>query len=218
MTRSELRTRIKLALADDAEAPLFRDDATLNQTLLEAFEVLCEEAPLRKRTYTLPRRQGAMLYSLPGIGANIQAPYRIWLPDLQRRLQVLELTDLDAHMERWMTTQGDPWHWFPVSWHTFGVWPVPAAGGGFLQVDCVCWPDDFQDDADEPRDLALSDHEALVTYGEMEGYLRSWDVLRATDLWQVFVRRWGSVRSGADVERMVSRFSVRSGREHGHDR
>jgi hypothetical protein len=204
-----------LAINDDAEAPIFRDDATLNQTLFEGLETLCEEAPLVKRTYTLPRREGAMLYSLPGVGEAIQAPYRLWLPDLQRRLSVVELSDLDARHDVFMTVQGDPLVWFPLDWRTFGLWPVPASGGGWLQVDCVCWPDEFQDDQDEPRDLALSDHEALVHYAECEGYLRSWDVLRATDLWQGFLKRWGSVRSGADVDRMVTRFHVRSGREHG---
>jgi hypothetical protein len=211
MTRSEMRTRVQLALNDDAEAPVFRDDTTLNQALFEAYEVLCEEAPLLKRTYTLPRREGAMLYALPGVGANIQAPYRLWLPDLQRRLSVVELRDLDARHETWMEVTGDPWHWTPIDWRTFLVWPVPTRGAGWLQVDCICWPDDVLDDADEPRDLALSAHEALVLYGEVEGYLRQGDVLRATDLWQGFIKRWGSVRSGADVERLVARLHVRSG-------
>lgn len=180
--------------------------------ILEGLETLAEEAPLLKRTYTLPRRQGAMLYSLPGVGDRIQAPYRLWLPDLQRRLQVVELSDLDARHETWMTVTGDPSCWFPVDWRTFGVWPVPAAGGGWLQVDALCWPEDCSDDGDEPRDLALSDHEALVFYGEMDGYLRQWDVLRATDLWAGFLRRFGAVRSRADVERMRARLHVRSGR------
>ena len=89
-----------------------------------------------------------------GVGDRIQAPYRLWLPDLHRRLHVVELTDLDARHERWMQIQGDPWVWFPVDWRTFGVWPIPAAGAGWLQVDAICWPDDVQDDVDEPRDLA----------------------------------------------------------------
>jgi hypothetical protein len=212
MTREDIRERIRVALNDDPDAPIFRDTATVNHTIDEALECLTEEAPLLKRTFTLPRRQGAMLYSLPGVGDHIMAVTRIWLPDLQRRLQVCELTDLDARHERWSTVSGDPWYWVPVDHRTFLVWPIPATGGGWLQVDALCWPEDFSDDGDEPRDLALSDHEALVVYGEMDGYLRQWDVARAAERWATFVRRWGSMRSSADLERMRARFQVRSGR------
>jgi hypothetical protein len=210
MTREEIRTRITRALNDDADAPVFRDDATANQIIFEAYECLTEEAPLLKRTYTLPRRQGAMLYSLPAVGDHIQAVTRVWLPDLQRRLQVVELSDLDARHEQFMTVSGDPWTWTAIDHRSFLVWPVPAAGGGWLQVDALCWPEDFSDDGDEPRDLALSDHEALVVYGEMDGALRQHDVARAAERWATFLRRWGSVRASADVERMRARLHVRS--------
>jgi hypothetical protein len=69
------------------------------------------------------------------------------------------------------------------------------------------------DDADEPRDLALSDHEGLVFFGEMMGSLLQWDPARATDLWAGFVQHWGSAATGADLKRLVSRSYVRSDRD-----
>jgi hypothetical protein len=212
MTRKQIRERILTALNDSATAPVFFREADVHQSITDGQEVLSEEAPLIKVTYTLPRRAGALLYSLPGVGDRIQAPYRLWLPDLQRRLEPVELTDLDARHETWMTVPGDPYVWAPVDWRTFLIWPVPAAGGGWLQVDCYAWPEPMTDDADEPRDLALSDHEALVFYGEMMGHLLQWNPAQAADLWAGFVQHWGSAATSADLKRLVSRSWTRPDR------
>ncbi len=215
MNRKQLRERILVALNDDPTSPVFFDPDAVNATIDEGLEILSEEAPLLKRSYTLPRRQGQLLYALPGVGERIMSPYRLWLPDLHRRLEPVELTDLDARHEQWMTVSGTPWCWAPVDWRSFVVWPIPAAGGGWLQVDAYVWPEALVDDADEPRDLALSDHEALCVYGEIFGHLLQWDVARAADLYKTFMQRWGSVRSGADLDKMQARDYARSQRSSG---
>lgn len=209
MTRADLTTRLRNALNDPDG--VYWSASELHATLLDAMEVLAEEAPSLKRSFQIPRRPGDMVYTLPGVGSNLMAPYRVWLPDQARRLEAVTLTDLDARHERWMEVTGDPYVWVPIDWRQLLIWPVPTTGGGWLQIDAFVWPDALQDDGDEPE-FPPADHEALVLYGEVEGYLKQGDPVRALDLWQQFVTRWGHARSRASVEHMVSRFYVRSDR------
>ena len=189
MNRGEIRTRILTAMNDDPLQPVRYDIAQQNRTILEGYETICEQALLERVTYRIPRRAGTMLYHLAGIGDNIQVPWRIWLPDLNRRLEPVELNDLDARHELWQTIQGDPYWWFPVDFRSFGIWPFPAQGGGILEVDCYTWPTDVLDDQGEFRAPDTSAHELLCLYGEAENYLRQWDTSRAIDLWQQFTQQ-----------------------------
>jgi len=213
MTRLEIRRRVLQALNDAAIAPVFWSVDEINETIAEAQEALAEEALSLKRTFMVPRRAGVMIYNLDGIGANIMAPTRIWLPDLHRRLGVWSLTDLDARHERWQAVTGDPWVWWPIDWRSFGLWPVPATAGGILEVDCYVWPDVLPDDSARPE-FPPADHEALVTYGEIEGYIKQGDVLRALDLAKVWGQRWADGRYRAGIEQIAASFVIRE-RSHG---
>ena len=213
MTRGELRTRLLYALHEDPEAPVVFDAEVLNQSLLEAMETLSEQMLVSRTVFTIPRRKGTMLYPLGGVGDAIQCPWRIWLPDLHRRLEPLTIHDLDVRHERWMTITGEPFWWFPVDWQTFGIWPIPTEGGGLMEIDCYIWPTALIDDGDEWRDLDIADHELLLLYGEAEGYLRQWDVDRATDLWQQFQARVQQSVPGANPGLMHARDYVRPTRQ-----
>lgn len=214
MNQGQIRTRILRALNDDPRQPVYFDPLAMNQAIQDAAEILCEEAPLYSAIYTLPRREGTMLYTIEGVGARILCPWRFWLPDLQRPLAPCELTDLDARHERWMEITGDPYYWFPVDWRTFGVWPVPAQGGGWMEVDCYVWPARLASDSDEFRALDQASHELLVFYGEAEGYMRQWDVGRALDLWASFAGGNNMVRFGADMRAMTEKLFVRAERPY----
>ena len=207
MTRGEIRTQILRALTDDPEQPVYWSTDEVNQDIQEAMEVLAEEAPSLKRTFHVARRPGAFLYELEGIGTNILTPYRLWLPDLKRRLEAWNLTDLDRAQDRWMRTTGDPWVWCPVDWRQLIIWPIPAAPGGTIEINCFVWPDELIDDEDEPE-FHWSDHHNLVTYGEMEGYLKQWDVRRALDLLVTFSGQWRDARARAGVKQMQAQFAV----------
>lgn len=208
MTRSELRQRILRALNDDPTAPVFWALAEIDTYIDEGMEVLAELAPALKRTFTVPRREGQMLYSLAGVGANVQTPYRIWLPDLHRRLEPWSLTDLDGHYEQWMTVQGDPWYWAPVDWQQFVLWPIPATGGGWLEVSCAVWPDALEADSDIPE-FVPADHAALVVYAEMLGQLKQYNGMRAAELAQRFLTTWGRARDRSSVEQLLGAMQQR---------
>jgi hypothetical protein len=212
MIRSDMRRRVLQALNDSVEAPVFFNVDRVNQSLDEGFERLTELAPAVRQELIIPRREGQMLYSIPGLGAPILAPYRIWLPDVRRRLQVVELNDLDARHELWMTVGGTPYWWFPVDWRTFGIWPVPSEGGGVLQIDYYAWGQPLLDDGDEYADLGLEDQELLVFYGECEGYLRQGDVQNAIRLWKQVAGRNADAVAGADLLLNHARDYVRGGR------
>lgn len=208
MTRSELRTRILNALDEDATAPVFITNAEVNTLIDESLEVLAEESEGFKKRFTIPRRAGTFIYQIEGIGNNIMTPYRIWLPDLNRRLEAKSLTNLDARHQTWMDVSGDPWCWAPVSWDAFAIWPIPVTGGGWMEVDCHVWPDAMIDDDDIPE-LPESEHEAIVLYAESEGLFKEWDVMRGMDVFGQFARRWGAAGTQASVEQMVSAIRAR---------
>lgn len=209
MTRDELTRRIAVALNDDPQDPVFWSTAEIHDLIAEAMEVLAEETPSLKRTFLVPRRPGTMLYTIQSVGDAIMAPYRLWLPDRQQRLEAVSLTDLDGRHEEWMTVTGEPRWWAPVSWDQFVIWPIPAAGGQWLQVDCYVWADPLQDGEDEPE-LHEADHEGLVLFAEHEGYLKQWDIARGADLFRAFVERWGDARYRAQVGQVQSRLWQRS--------
>lgn len=208
MNRQEIRRQALRALNDDPDTPVYWSASEVNDTIQEGMEVLAEESPSLKRTFTVARRPGRFIYELEGIGRNIMTPYRMWLPDLKRRLEAWSLTDLDREHRRWMTQVGDPWVWVSVDWRQFIIWPIPASPGGTIEIDCFVWPDDLIDDLDEPE-FHASDHESLVFYGEMEGYLKQWDVARALDLLGQFSGRWQDAHAKAGIKQMQSQFGVR---------
>lgn len=207
--RSELRTQIFRALNEDPTTPVFWSAAEMNGVIDEAIETLVEEAPAIKRRFTIPRRAGAFVYQLAGVGENIMTPYRIWLPDLKRRLEPWSITDLDARHETWMDVTGDPWVWAPVDWRKFIIWPIPATPGGTMEIDCYAWPEDLGRDVDIPE-LHPSSHESIVTYGRMEGYLKQWDGVRAVDALVEFSSNWVDAQARAGTKQMQSAFNVRA--------
>jgi len=208
MTKSEIRTRILRALNDDPDVPVFWTKDEIDDYIADGMEILAEESGNLKRTYHIPRRAGAMIYHLDGVGENIMVPFRIWLPDLSRRLEAWSITDLDGRHEAWMTVTGDPWVWWPIDHQQFGIWPVPATGGGWLEISCYVWPQPMQNDSDRPEFLQ-PDHEALTMWGEVEGRLKQHHAGEAMDLLAQFAARWGSANTRTSVDRVQAAFNVR---------
>ena len=204
MDRSVLRTRILESLNESASAPVFWSAAEINALIDEGAEVVCEESQAIKRTVFLPLRAGHTYYSLRSLGPLIMAPWRLWLHHDNRRLTAVSMSELDRRHATWPTVTGDPWHWFPVSWDTFGLWPSTAAAGGILRLDCLAWPRALLDDGDEPEFLT-ADHEALVLYGMSEGAAKRWDVATALNAWSLFMQRVGASTERSGVGRMQSR-------------
>jgi hypothetical protein len=209
MNRGELRYRVLADLNEDPLHPVYFNLDEVNTYLQEAYEVLCEESTLIKRTFTIPRRAGTLVYQLPGVGSNIMAPYRIWLPDLKRRLESATLTDFEAKHEKWMTITNVPWYWAAVSWDQFIVWPAPTTGQGFMEVDCYCWPTPMVDDSDEPE-FHASMHEALQDYAEGVGHLKQWNVAEIQRLWQTVLGEFRHARAQGSVNQSQGRFWNRS--------
>lgn len=208
MTKKEIRQRILRALNDDADNPVYWSRGEIDDVIQDGMEMLAEESEALKRTFVVMRRAGVQVYHLAGIGQDIMVPYRIWLPDHKRRLQSWSITDLDARQETWLQTTGSPWVWWPIDWQQFGVWPTPASPGGWMEVDCYVWPTPLLRDADRPE-FQPADHESLVFFGEMEGYLKQHDVARAVDLARGWSARWGKAGTRASVKQMQSAFHVR---------
>lgn len=208
MTRDEMRRRILQALNESTTAPVFWTLTEVDTIIDEAQEVLAEEALSLKRTFVVPRLPGVMIYFLAGLGEQIMTPTRIWLPDLHRRLGAVSLTDLDVRHEQWMTVTGDPWVWWPIDWRHFGIWPVPATGGGVMEVNCYVWPEPLVTDQSRPE-FPPADHEALAMYGEMEGHIKQGDVVRALDLGKVWGQRWSDGRFRAGIEQILASFVIR---------
>ena len=204
MTRGELRTRILETLNEPASAPVFWSAAEINALIDEGMEVICEEAQAIKRTVFVPLRPGTAYYSLRSLGPNIMAPWRLWLHTQERRLTVMSMSELDRQHETWPTVTGEPWHWFPVSWDLFGLWPAPSAGGGVLRVDCLAWPRALQDDDEEPELLA-ADHDALTLYAVSEGSAKRWDVATMLSAWSLFLKAAGASTARSGVGRAQSR-------------
>lgn len=216
MTRGEIRTQILRALNDDPTVPVFWDLAEIDDYIQDGMELLAEESEALKRTFHIPRRPGTMIYHLAGVGEHIMVPYRIWLPDLSRRLQPWSITDLDARQETWMLTTGDPYAWWPIDWQQFGIWPVPASPGGWLEINCYVWPMPLENDSDRPEFMPAT-HEALVMYGEQEGQVKQHNIVQAADRARAWTRRWGRAGIRASVEQMLSAFHVRE-RNRGNGR
>jgi len=198
VTRSEIRARILSALNEDPDDPVFWSASEINDVIDEGAEVICEEAGAVKRTHFLPMLPGATYYSLQAIGPNVMAPWRLWDHYNRRRLDVTSMAALDERMQVWNTVTGDPWHWFPVSWDQFGLFPHPSAGGGLLRIDTLEWPAALQDDDDEPE-LIAGDVDALVAYGLADGSAKQWDPQTLVMAWSLFMQRLGPAvdRTGA---------------------
>lgn len=201
MRLSDLRARVRSGLNDPSS--VYWSDADIDAFLQEAQEVYAEEAQPLKRTVVIPRRPATAVYSLHGVAPSMMVPYRIWLPDLHRRLTCVSLDNLDARHQEWLDVSGDPWWWAPVDWRQFVLWPVPAAGG-WLEIDYYSWPSALQAANDSP-DWRESQHPALVAYAEFQGFLQQWEVARASEQYVAFAQQGMRGKARQDVEQTMSR-------------
>jgi len=208
MTKTELRQRILRALNEDVDAPTYWQLSEIDDYLEDAQEFLAEHGTQLFRTVTIPRLEGRAFYFLEGIGDNLMVPLRIWLPDLQRRLTAWSLTDLDRRHAQWLTVTGDPWVWAPIDWRHFVIWPIPATGGGWLELHCAVWPESLPFATSRPE-FFPADHEALAWYGELLGRLKQRDAQGALSIAQRLMQRWGNARIRGTIEQLTSAFHVK---------
>lgn len=212
MTKSEIRTRILESLNDSASSPVFWSISEIDDVIQEGQEVLAEELAIIKRSALVPLREGTTYYYTQGIASDIMVPYRIFLTELDRRLDVVTMSQLDERHETWITISGDPWHWFPVSWDIFGVFPHPAQAGGVIRVDYIAWPSAPQDDSEE-LEFSEPEQDALVLYGVYDGLLKQWDIERALKMFALFLERLPLGRPRANVELQAAKLERSSHRE-----
>lgn len=209
MTRAEIRDRILQALNESTSSPVFWSTAQLDAVIDEASEVMTEEAKAIRRTAFVGRQEGTLYYSTLGVAADLMAIYRVWLPDLNRRLTAVSISELDAQHETWSTVTGNPEYWFPVSWDLFGIYPHPASSGGLLRLDYYAWPRPLLDDNDEPE-FREADHDAFVMYGVYDGLLKQWNVPRAMELFARFVDHGQTGRARSGVRETQARYTQRA--------
>ena len=208
MTRGQLRDRILQALNESTGTPVFWTAAQLDAVIDEGSEVLAEEAKAIRRTAFVARQAGATYYSTRGIAADVMAVYRLWMPDLNKRLTAVSIGELDAQNATWPLATGDPEYWFPVSWDMFGIYPHPAVGGGILRMDYIAWPKPLLDDDDEPE-FREADQDALVMYGVYDGLMKQWNGPRALELFGRFLTQWDTGRARNGVREMQARMNQR---------
>lgn len=209
MTREQLRDRIIQALNESTSSPVFWSNDQLNAVIDEASEVLAEEAKAIRRTAYVGRQAGTTYYFTRGLAQDLMAAYRIWLPDLNRRLVSVSIGELDAQNFEWPVVTGDPEYWFPVSWDCFGVYPKAAQSGGVLRVDYLAWPRSLMDDSDEPE-FREADQDSIVMYGVYDGLMKKWDSARALQLFNRFLDQWQTGRARNGVRENQARAYQRS--------
>ncbi len=197
MTRAQIRDRILSALNESTSAPVFWTTAQLDAVIDEASEVLAEEAKAIRRTAFVARQAGAIYYFTRGLASDVMAITRVWLPDLNKRLTAVSISELDGQNELWPQAHGDPEYWFPISWDCFGIYPHPVTGGGLLRIDYLAWPRALLDDDDEPE-FREADQDSLVMYGIYDGLMKQWNPGRALELFARFIDQWkvGQARNG----------------------
>lgn len=204
MTRQQLRDRILTALNESTTSPVFWTTAQLDAVIDEASEVLAEEAKAIRRTAYMARQSGWTYYHLRGAAPDVMAIYRVWLPDLDKRLIATSMQELDANHRTWPTTTGEPEYWFPISWDCFGIYPHPAAGSGLLRIDYIAWPRALLDDNDEPE-FREADQDALVLYGIYDALMKQWNAPRALEIFSRFMDHWQDGRARNGVREQQSR-------------
>jgi hypothetical protein len=213
MTRSELTERILRQLNDSPTAPIFWSLGEIHDLLQDGQELLAEEADALRKTVYVPRRTGALFYSLAGLADDIMGITRIWMPDRHERLEPTTLTAMGHR--NWLSWPGtQPYVWFPLSWHAFGVYPHAAQGSGVFEVNYVAWPTALLDDGDEP-DCPEPDQDGLVLYGIYHGLMKQMMPHVAADYFQQFLARWTDATARNGVREFQARHWQRT-MSHAH--
>lgn len=212
MNLGELRRKTLIALNDSPDSPTYWGPSEINQHLNEALEVLAEDVPFCKRTFLVPRRPGVSVYQLSGISPSIIAPYRVNLPDFQRRLASKTLQDLDGRYAYWIESVGIPEWWVSLSWDMFLVALHETTSTGMLEVNCFCWSSHLESDTDVPE-LQPTSHEALVDYAKGLGHLKEYHAQEVVSNWQAFFKKYGHAKSQAGINRVQQRFWSRDSRQ-----
>lgn len=203
MKRSDIRNRILDGLNESTTSPVFWSTAQIDEVIEEAQEVLAEELEALKRTALVPLQAGISFYFTRGVAPDLMVPYRIWLHSTNRRLLATTMLNLDEANKTWITVNGDPWWWFPVSWDCFGIYPVPAAAGDILRVDYFAWPAKLLDDDDAPE-FAESDINSMVFYGIYDGQMKQWDTQNAEVTFKLFANELKKAKANSGLKSLAS--------------
>lgn len=204
MTREKIRDRILEGLNESASSPIFWSTTEIDEVIQEGQEILAEELAIIKRSALVPLREGATYYYTQSIASDIMVPYRLFLAHTDKRLDVVTMDQLDDRHKTWITITGDPYHWFPVSWDIFGIFPHPSTAGGLMRLDYIAWPKEIAHD-DESLEFHEPEQDALVIYGIYDGLLKQWDVERALKTFALFMEKIPLGRGRANVELQAAR-------------
>ena len=189
MIRPELRRRIYRRIDDDPDSPTSITAADVNALIDEAIEVLSEEVRYLSKTAYVPLFSGAQFYNTLAIDPLCLSPVRVWAMDRERPLDYTTIGELNRTQNNWLDdTYERPHHWFSLDHQSFGIYPrVTTSSGEVLRIDYYAWAEPV---ANDQVILPYSDEslDAVINYVVYSVYMRRWDMYRAVDAYNDFVR------------------------------
>ena len=192
---NSLETHVLELIGEDTGSPdVFADDedslAPIRDSLNDAFEEICMLTGTARGTYYIPLKQSMPFYRMDfsdGLPAWITG---IWLNSPKWRLDQTDLITLAQTRPRWLMNSGNPREYFPVGFKHFGIWPIPSADGGMLEVSAAIIPARYTYDGNIIR-LKKNWQWAAVHAAVGEYYAGRGDAKRAVEHHQKYLDRMG---------------------------
>lgn len=152
----------------------------IRDSVNDAIALMCMVTGGYRRTYHLPLVSGKPLYDLDW--ATDYFGYVVQATDRTRhyRLEQTDPLSLSCMDREYISTNGDPTHYYFIGYTTIGVYGVPSASGKVIELDCVCIPKEYSTGTD-PLKVRINYSRACTYFAVSEFYASRGDARRAQD-------------------------------------
>lgn len=190
MNVNQIKDRALRLLDDDTEAPVFFSSAELDDTILEALEIVSEEVEEIRKTVFFNLVPGTFLYRLPAIASDIMYPYRLTNRRNEEKITYSSMRELDnISRDREDITADRPFSWYMVSWDTIGLYPTPTVASDVIRLDYISTPAIPWKSLGEVE-FEESVHQAVYLYLCYDMLMKQWDVEQALEYYNNFILLW----------------------------
>lgn len=195
MNFAALKAEVFRRLQEDSGSPVFWTEADVSAVLNEGLMELSDESEWYERTTTIDVLAGQRYYDLQTVlPSPLLTVGPVFNVTTNRWLDQVAPGDLDGNYRRWESNVGEAQQVLVRGLRWLGLYPVPNADSGELDLQYSALPDTLTEDGDEPG-FPEPLHYGLVEYALAELWSQDAEVNKALAAWGAYLAYEARVRS-----------------------
>jgi len=177
----DIEKRVLRIIGEDVDSPDVFTSANITQirdSINDGIEELCTLTDALVLPYRIPFYPDTYLYRIAFTSAQFCHILRAYLPDKGTPLAHATVGSVAKHDPKWLSASNTPAVYMPVGVKFVGFYPMYAAEGHHVELDCVVLPNRYATD-DKVIQLRDDFHDSVVAYAAGEYFLGIGDLDKA---------------------------------------